>query len=139
MIDLKVAARTALVTGLGGLFATLVAVFVTYPAHNADAALVARIILVTGLLVVVLPALVRDVFRRRHGSGLASVLVGAVGGYAIDLASWAGRAYAGQAVHSPGVVTVLIDLVLWLAVVAATVQWRLLPARVRRTTSAYLS
>jgi hypothetical protein len=139
MMDLKLVGRTALATGVGGLLATLVAAFVTFPSHEVGADLVVRTVLVTCVLVLVLPSLLRETWARRRGPGLGSVLAGAVCGYAIDLASWTGRAYAAQLVHSPGALTIAVDLVLWLAVVAVAVQWRLTPARTRRTTSAYLS
>jgi hypothetical protein len=138
MIDLRIVGRTALVTGVGGLLATLVAVFVTFPSHEVVADVVLRVVLVTGVLVFLLPIFLRDVYPGRRGLGTVSVLAGAVCGYAIDLASWNGRAYAGQLLHSPGATTIALDLVLWLVVVGVAVQWRMATPRPRRTTSSYL-
>lgn len=125
MIDFSIAGRTAVVTGLGSLAATLVAIFVSYPAHDVDVEIVTKTVLVTLVLFLLLPNAIRRPWARHRGSGLLSVLVGTVLGYVVDVASWAGRAYAGQLVHSPGAVTILLDLALWLVVVAIAVQVRL--------------
>jgi hypothetical protein len=50
------------------------------------------------------------------------VFAGGLVAYALDPFTWAGRTLLGQAVAEPGVVTVVVDLVLWAAVVLLAVR-----------------
>lgn len=98
-----------------GLLAWMIALFMGLSAASATAVVVLRTLLSAGALVLVTRAFVR---RAYDGSRLpASVLAAAVLSYAVSPAAWAGRALAGQLVLSPGVLTILVDLLLWVAVV----------------------
>ncbi|HYF73510.1 MAG TPA: hypothetical protein VD864_11860 [Nocardioides sp.] len=109
--------RLTVVLAVGALVAWLAAIFVGISSGSPTAAIVLR----TLLIAVVLVLLTRIVMRRAYGGPglLGRVAVAALVAYAISPPAWAGRALIAQLFWDPGVATVVLDLVLWVAVVVA--------------------
>ncbi|CAI9415455.1 hypothetical protein [Nocardioides sp. T2.26MG-1] len=119
-MDLRLMSRLAVVLAAGALVAWLAALFVGLSSGSPTAAVVLR----TVLTIVVLVLLTRIVMRRAYGEPglLGRVAVTAALAYAISPAAWAGRALVAQLFLDPGIATVILDLVLWVAVVVAAGQ-----------------
>ena len=107
--------RLVLVLAAGALVAWFAALFVGLSSGSPTAAVVLR----TLLTLVVLVLLTRIVMRGAYGEPglLGRVAVAGVLAYAISPAAWAGRGRIGRLVLDPGIATVAVDLVLWVAVV----------------------
>lgn len=117
--------RIALASGFGALVVSLLATMLGLATLSVTTAVVLRTLFVTAVLVLLVPLAIRgDAVRPAGVERLGTVLVGGVLGYLVDLASWNGRAYAAQLVLDPGVLTFLLDLVLWLGVLWLGVRWR---------------
>lgn len=116
-MDLRLMSRLTVVLAVGALVAWLAALFVGLSSGSPTAAIVLR----TLLTAVVLVLLTRIVMRRAYGEPglLGRVAVAGLVAYAISPAAWAGRALIAQLFWDPGVATVVLDLVLWMAVVVA--------------------
>ncbi|TWP35942.1 hypothetical protein [Leekyejoonella antrihumi] len=83
-----------------------------------------RAVLFRGLLVTVSLLIAAWVAARRAtASGIDSILptvaTGATVGCLLDPASWDGRAYLAQLVLAPGMITAVLDLVIWVALTVA--------------------
>lgn len=100
---------------IGALVAWIAALLVGLSASSADAVVVLRTLFVA----IVLFLLTRVVIRRTHESPELTASVGAAAflSCAVFPATWSARALGGQLVAEPGPVTLLIDLVVWVAVV----------------------
>ena len=122
---LGVVLRTGILTGLGGFGAAMVATSLGLTTREVLPALVLRTILVTMLLVLLVPVLLRTVAAEPGRPVLASVAAGALLGYWLDPFAWSGRAYAAQLLHGPGALTLVVDLVLWVLAASAGAAWRL--------------
>lgn len=109
--------QVALTTALGALLSSLAGVYVALQTFDVQAGLVLRMILVTVVLLLAgwFAARTRLLSATRTQLRVNGVL-GLVAGYALSPTTWNGRTYAGQLVTEPGVLTVLLDLVLWLVV-----------------------
>lgn len=123
----------ALGTALWGLAAALLAVLVGlapplvswYSTPNVDTlvgvAVAWRTILVTaGLVGCVFVATRLQLRRAAVASVRRGVLLGLALGYLLTPFAWSGNAYASQGWWEPGVLTVLADAALWMAVGAGT-------------------
>ncbi|MGN6611672.1 MAG: hypothetical protein ACTHLJ_07830 [Angustibacter sp.] len=125
-MDVRLALRALAVTWVGAMLATVVATSLALTTtHQAGPAIALRAVLVTVVLLLLLPALVRPGLVELRHPPLVSVLVGSGAAYLLDPFAWSGRGYALQLVLHPGLITLVLDLVLWLAVTAGAVAWRL--------------
>lgn len=122
---MRLAVRLAILLVAGGTVAWLAALLVTLPAGSVATTVVMR----TVLTLVTLVLLTRIVVRRAYdGPDLArGVAVAAVASGLLFPAAWVGRALAAQLLLDPGPATVVLDLVLWVAVVLLA--GRSVPAR----------
>lgn len=97
------------------LLAWLAAVLVLLAAGNVTAIVIFRTVLCIGALVFLTRVMVR---RAYAGDGLApAVLTAAALSYALFPAAWTGRALFAQLIVDPGVVTTVVDLMVWVVVV----------------------
>ncbi|WP_277208343.1 hypothetical protein [Isoptericola croceus] len=99
---------------VAGLVGMIIAGLLALPEEDVQQALVLRAVVVGALLVLV--TLLTD--RRRPLPVLLGV---AFASYALNPATWIGRAFLAQLWFEPGVATVLVDGAAWLGVVAGTV------------------
>jgi hypothetical protein len=115
-MDVRLAARLTPTLAGCALVAWVVAVVLLLPAGNVTAIVIVRTLLCMGFLVFLTRVMVR---RAYAGAGLLpAVLASAVLSYALFPPAWVGRALLAQAVVDPGVLSAVLDAVLWVAVVA---------------------
>lgn len=112
-LDVPAALRLALVTGVGGLLLAVAGGVVAGASGSATSGLLARAVLVTGLLLAAGRALLSG---RAPGTVLPTALAGLLAGYVLTLGWPAGQVYAARLVVDAPVVAAALDLVLWLAV-----------------------
>jgi len=118
-LDVGAAVRLALLTGIGGLLLAIVGAVVAASSGSATTGVLARAVLVTGLLL----AASRVCLSGRPAATIVpTALAGLLVGYVLTLGWFDGQVYAARLVLDQAAVAVLVDLVLWLAVglVAAT-------------------
>lgn len=114
-MDIGLVVRLAVGLAVGALVGWFGGFLLGVTASSVTAAIVLRTLLSVGILVILTRMLVR---RTTNSPALGrSIVAGAVLSYAISPAAWSGRALAAQLVADPGVVTVLLDAVIWVAVV----------------------
>lgn len=114
-MDIGLVVRLAVGLAVGALVGWFGGFLLGVTASSVTAAIVLRTLLSVGILVILTRMLVR---RTTNSPALGrSIVAGAVLSYAISPAAWSGRALAAQLVADPGVVTVLVDAVIWVAVV----------------------
>lgn len=114
-MDIGLVVRLAVGLAVGALVGWFGGFLLGVTASSVTAAIVLRTLLSVGILVILTRMLVR---RTTESPALGrSIVAGAVLSYAISPAAWSGRALAAQLVADPGVVTVLVDAVIWVAVV----------------------
>lgn len=114
-MDIGLVVRLAVGLAVGALVGWFGGFLLGVTASSVTAAIVLRTLLSVGILVILTRMLVR---RTTESPALGrSIVAGAVLSYAISPAAWSGRALAAQLVADPGVVTVLLDAVIWVAVV----------------------
>lgn len=115
---------------VGGFVAWAAGTAVGISAGSVTATVVLRSLLTAVVLVLLARIVVR---RAEDGPGLVpTVVAAAVASYALSPQAWAGRGLAGQLLLEPGLLTVMVDLVLWVVVVvgaAATVEARVVAER----------
>jgi hypothetical protein len=114
-MDLRLIVRLALVLAVGALVAWLAALFLTVSAGSVTAVVVLRTMLVGVILVLLTRLVMRGAYDVPGVQ--ARVALAAVLGFAVFPATWAGRSLLGQLMVDPGPLSVLIDLVVWVAVV----------------------
>lgn len=112
-VDLPAAVRLAVVTGVGGLLLAVASGVVAGASGSATAGLLARAVLVTGLLLAAGRALLSG---RAAGTVRRTAPAGLLVGYVLTLGWPAGQVYAAQLVVDAPVVAATVDLVLWVAV-----------------------
>lgn len=98
---------------VGALIANLVALFVAMDGGDVAEGLLWRAVLV-GLVLVVVTA-----FTDRSRSIVHLVGI-ALAAYALNPMTWNGRAFLGQIWFEPGLVTIVLDGLVWLGLVAVT-------------------
>lgn len=121
-------AGLALLYAVVGLVVSLVSVFVALSALDAGDEGVQRALVLRAVLVAVLLAVV-TLFSDRDRP-LVQLLGIALAGYAINPMTWQGRAFLGQLWFEPGLATILVDGVAWLAIVGVA-GWAVRAARRR--------
>lgn len=116
-MELRLILRLAVVLTLGALGAWLAALLLTLSAGSPTA----TVVLVTLLSAVVLVLLTRLVMRGAYDAPglLGRAALAGLLAYLISPAAWSGRALVGQLLVDAGPASYAIDLVLWVAVVAA--------------------
>lgn len=105
---------TAVATAASTFVAALVAAVVAVNALSVQRGLVVRVVLVIAAMAAV--ALVAWM-RRRASDPPEQIVLGLIGGWLLNPASWNGRSFAGQLVIDEWVASLAVDLVLW-AIVA---------------------
>lgn len=114
-MDTGLGARLVVVLTISAFFAWLAAFVIGLTSGDTTTAVVVRTALVLAVLVIATRVMVR---RTTASPGLPStVLVAAVLSYVLFPATWEGRSLVGQLVFDPGVITVLVDGVLWVTAV----------------------
>jgi len=101
---------TAVSTAVLAFVAAVVAATVGVNAVSVNRGLVVRVVLVSAVLAVV--ALVAWT-RRRASDPPEQIVLGLLGGWLLNPASWNGRSFAGQLVIDEWVGALVVDLVLW--------------------------
>lgn len=123
------ALRLALLTGVGGFVLAVLSGLLLSTGAGGTAALVARTVLVTALLVLG----VRLCLGHRPASSLLpSALAGLTVGYLLNLAWLSGAVYFSRGFTQNLPVCIVVDLVAWLAVGVAAL--RLVPATAEKST-----
>lgn len=121
---LPVIAVTAPVLALTCTFLAFVALAIGLAASlEARTVVLLRGVLVLLAVLLICRAVVGRAIRRGVPDPVPVVLVAALLGYLLSPGTWAGRAALGQLVTDPGLVTALVDLVLWGAVALVAVAW----------------
>lgn len=115
----RVAVRLAILTGIPALVVALVGGFIGVTTDSVTTGVVVRAVLVTMLLTLG----VRAAEHSDEPVPLVTIVIGLIGGYAIDLAWWGGHAYGAQLLLGSGWPAAIADLFLWVAVGAGTAWW----------------
>lgn len=114
-MDIGLLARLTISLAIGALVGWMGGLVLGLTATSVTVTVVLRTLLSLGILAILTRVLVR---RATASEALPrTVLVAAVLSYAVSPTAWEGRALMGQAFTDPGVVTVLIDLVVWVGIV----------------------
>lgn len=119
-MDVGLLARLTVVLVLGAFLAWFGGLLVGLGSSSVPAAVVLR----TLLSLLTLALLARALVRRAHDSPELSrtVVAAALLSYALFPPTWGGRALFGQLLVAPGVSTVAVDLVPWVAVLVLAVR-----------------
>lgn len=114
-MDIGLLARLTISLAVGALIGWMGGLLLGLTANSVTVSVVLRTLLEVGILVILTRVLVR---RSHAGPSLhRTVAVSAVLSYAVSPTAWEGRALVGQLFSDPGVVTVVVDLVVWVATV----------------------
>jgi hypothetical protein len=114
-MDIGLLARLTISLAIGALVGWMGGLVLGLTASSVTVTVVLRTLLSLGILAI----LTRVLVRRSTASPVLprTVAVAAVLSYAVSPTAWEGRALVGQAFTDPGVATVVIDLVVWVAIV----------------------
>jgi hypothetical protein len=121
--EIKLVARVAASTALGGLALGLVAASVAVSTGDVSSGLILRGVLV--LIAVLLVSRQQAAGGRRAGVARVQLLtgLGALIGFALDPFTWAARTALTQAFTDPGPATLVGDLALWMLAATLGVLW----------------
>lgn len=131
-MDIGLLARLTVGLCLGGFVGWFGGLLLGLTASSVPTTVVLR----TALSLAIIAIVARILIRRTYASPrlLPTVATAAVASYAISPTAWAGRSLISQLVVDPGVVTILVDGLLWVGVVllaARSVEPRPAPAEYR--------
>lgn len=122
---LEVAVRLVVTLVVACLVGWFAGTLLGLPSNQVGVTVALRSLLTLGIGVLGTRRVLRRTEREPgdRGAVLTAVVVGAVAGYLLFPPTWAGRALAGQLVLEPGVLTAVVDAVLWTASVVAAAYW----------------
>jgi hypothetical protein len=114
-MDIGLLARLTISLAVGALVGWMGGLVLGLTASSVVVTVVLRTLLSLGILAILTRVLVR---HARASEALSrTVVVAAVLSYAVSPSAWEGRALLGQAFTDPGVVTVVLDLAVWVGIV----------------------
>jgi hypothetical protein len=108
---------------VGALVMGMVGAVIGLSGQQTDAAIALRGLLPLAFILLATRVLGAWGVRRDVPNALAVVVSGAVLAYLLDPFTWNARTGITQLVTEPGVVTLVVDLVLWLVVAVAGARW----------------